>query len=285
MWHGHLYDQTKYVNLIAYSPNADALLDSRVGIHRIENAGNLDQLGICLPKALLGATLDPLPSVTVKQGQPAIIASHAIPSRISMDVGHYMGAVEEFTVTCESDGENLYLWTVFTTGQSEDGSILLPVVQPVGTHPRGYWPYSNIAASMVGSVDVNNAPFEWSIGRSGGRDSLMFVRRADDPYGFPASGNKGLYGVIGAYSFQLANAHDVPLTQLVTFGGGGKFFGAMSGTPIGLPPVWQMNDEDAPYCILSTFSVNEPVGVVTQCAVGGAAATPGILNIRNVPTE
>lgn len=201
----------------------------------------------------------------------------------------------EFELVPSEDGEiELDLWTTFSGNQGYTGQYNDPVVATDQSHPRGYWPFSNILTRRLLSINFSgiSEAIEMRCATGATPGSLAFAWRgsAEDPYGSPPSGNKGLYGVISTYQFQVYDTQNPhPDVNYWLLGRGGRFFGATAnalGQVFGIPVIGPPTppNTDTFRIEWASYNLGEGVAFLEVFCVGGAASTPFSLYLRRVPS-
>lgn len=297
IWHGHRAQSDRWIQLaIRPSGGNISIVNHRV-IHRVRRLGLLHEMGACISKALLGQTLDAQPSYGILNGVTFVLAaSLLIPPEVRVNgrlEPHYYGAIREFTIQSNDEDIDVDIWTCIVNNPADVTPHDSLVTPNSSFHPRGFWPYSDISTTRSGTANLTQLDglIQLKMADANGPDAAKFVWRGAtlDPHGSPASGNKGLYGVVSQYTFQYLHTYNEnPTVDYSLVGRGGRFFGTMTANPegkTGVPPIGPQSGSDEPYnrCRLRHFVLEqEGVAAIERVVVGGAASTPAALVVEVV---
>jgi hypothetical protein len=152
-----------------------------------------------------------------------------------------------------------------------------------GTHPRGTWPYSDIHVDAGLPIDLSDPELSnatLQVAAASGKDAALFAIQRNDPWGYPPSGNKGLYGVNAQYHVMFSNSQPqrsfLWRAYLVPANTGGKYWGALDPKvvlPIGVPS--DDGDYDGARILLAEAVTSSLLPtLLVKMATGGAATTP-----------
>jgi hypothetical protein len=288
LWHGHMYPSGKRLWIVARLTGVDTNGEV-TNHHRVYEIRHRDQIhlaGLCCAKALRNQTIDedvdPVelePDIDVKLYDVA--QSYLVPGVDSDGIPSYAGAVHEFTIVAPA-GAQVQLRTVISATEDTGNHSTNPI-SGTDTHPRGWWPYSDIIVQAASPIDLATSalPRVFMVCAAlNNPDSNLFTKHSGDPHGYPASGNKGLYGVNASYEVPFLNDGTPRILNGYLRSGSNvprdrKYFGSLIGDPCGIPPLQHGTANNAISIISNQLVAHNPIPVlVLPYTVAGAAATP-----------
>lgn len=248
-WHGHLFASSKRFWLVGRLEGVDATgqVSNHKRIYGYSHRDQIHETGLCCAKALRNNTItEDLVEVTLDPDTDVklydLAHSYLVPPRDRAGIATYFGAVHHFTITAPANSR-VQLRTVISAGQ-DIGSHLAKPIDGGPEHPRGWWPYSDLSVQASSPINLaTSLPRVYMVCAAlNNPDSNRFTRHPDDEHGFPASGNKGLYGVNATYnvSFENDGTHRILngyLRRASNVPDDSKYFGSLTGNPCGIPPL------------------------------------------------
>jgi len=248
---------------------------------------NLKVAGMCLAKAQLFGSLDPVRRTYSVGPDPVMLWSHTVaPSKVA-------GAVYEFDV--EVLGVGTLDVRTYATRSDETGSFDDPVV-PVNQHVRGWWPYSEITVAAVRKFNPQvESPLPVSVCESLGPEHApdAFGKLSGTSHQYDRA-NKGCYGANLNYEITLENESVTTATLVVPYikarNTGHAYWGAaQTGLSAGkgivrLPLNGQDLDQNNAISpsngVGTTLNPGEKKIMLIRIADGGAATLPVSLHLQ-----
>jgi hypothetical protein len=278
LWNGHAAAVTRNIIIRVGFRTFGGTVTAHKSISQIVRLGNLYQAGTCCAIAQVQGTLDPDDGpINIPVGQERDVKVYAVPG-VGVEP-FYACAVHEFAVL-GNPGDFVRIRTLVSPNTTR-GAYDDPVLNTVGTHPRGSWPYSSLfveagAPIDLSDPDISNVTFQ--VAALGGKDANLYVLGNHDPWGHPATGNKGLYGVNAQYHVMFTNSQPqisyLWRAYLVPANTGFKYWGALD-PKIVRPMSTPGTDEDGNRVLIGEATTGPLLpNLHVKVATGGAAGTP-----------
>lgn len=254
-------------------------------IYGYSHRDQIHETGLCCAKALRNKTINEnLAAVTLDPNTDVPLYdldhSYLVPPLDADGLPSYFGAVHHFTITAPANSK-VQLRTVISACESIGTHLTKPIAGGP-EHPRGWWPYSDLSVQAVTPINLaTSLPRVVMVCAAlNNPDSNLFTRHGDDEHGFPASGNKGLYGVNATYnvSFENDNTHrflNGYLRRASNVPRDSKYFGSLTGDPCGIPPLQPGTTKNAIQLLDDVLVTDKGLPVLNVYnTVAGSASTP-----------
>ncbi|GAA0854504.1 hypothetical protein ABER99_21275 [Paenibacillus glucanolyticus] len=257
--------------------------------HSIVTTGSYVSHGICSAQALLANTLDSASPVdtSITAGNVGLVKEWPVES------GKLIGGIIEFTLKNTSSSTAPMAFRVrssvadTTTANLRTNST--PVIDRLGTHPRGSWDFADIQSNISFQTGALNS-YQYYSFSNGTNDNLMTQTSSYDGgvNGQAYGDNKGHYGVKNKVNITFKNTSTTESRKI-------KVFVTSRVKPFGGAIQWHNNaavrvpalkvgtsTQDMVQVVTFTLAPNASATYALTTSTAGSLSTPGVIAIQTL---